>query len=52
MVLALEDGFDVEIGEEAFERALGGDFREVEKRLTPRDLFAVVAEALRKAPSE
>lgn len=52
MVLALEDGFDVEIGEEAFERALGGDFREVGKRLTPRDFFAVVAEALRKAPSE
>jgi acyl carrier protein len=49
ILIELEDRFDVEIEEEVIERSTGGRFNEVQKRLTPRQLFAIVAEATRAA---
>ena len=47
ILIELEDRFDVEIDEEAIERASGSRFNEVQKRLTPRLLIDIVAEASR-----
>ncbi len=46
ILLGIEDRFDIEISEDAIERATGGRFDDVQKQLTPRQLFGIVSEAL------
>ena len=48
ILLELEDRFDVEISEEVIERATGDRFDDVQKQLTPRQLFDFVAEAVKE----
>ena len=47
IMIELEDRFDVEIDEGSIERASGGRFDQIQKTLTPRQLFGIVAEATR-----
>ncbi len=45
ILLELEDRFDTEIDEDLLESVTGGRFDDIQKELTPRQLFQVVATA-------
>lgn len=47
ILLELEDRFDTEIDEDLLESVTGGRFDDIQKELTPRQLFQVVAAAKR-----
>lgn len=48
ILLGIEDRFDIEISEDAIERATGGRFDDVQKQLTPRQLVSILSEAKSK----